>query len=248
MNTIHLTKQDIYRGHLILVNDRCPIQTDISQQQLLQICINTLLERDTAKMLLKIFHELDIRDQILYVSGYRSNDEQTLLYKESLQNNGENYTKKFVALPKCSEHETGLAIDLAFNQGYIDYICPNFPYDGICQKFRELCYDYGFVERYLEDKKEITHIAKEPWHFRYVGYPHSMIMKKEKLCLEEYHELIKQYSLYRPYRFVKNQRLIEIFYVPIEKEQTLCLKDDAVIEVSGNNMDGVIVTAWRTCL
>ncbi|MDN6909595.1 hypothetical protein EXW21_16600, partial [Enterococcus faecium] len=40
--------------------------------------------------------------------------------------------------------------------------------------------------RYPEDKTELTGIQYEPWHIRYVGLPHSAIMKEKNFVLEEY--------------------------------------------------------------
>lgn len=74
-------------------------------------------------------------------------------------------------LPGCSEHQTGLAIDLGKAAGYIDFIRPAFPYDGVCGRFRRLAARYGFIERYQRGKEEVTGISAEPWHFRYVGRP-----------------------------------------------------------------------------
>lgn len=64
-----------------------------------------------------------------------------------LQENGTEFTAKFVAMPGHSEHQTGLAIDLGLRQPDIDFIRPAFPYEGICQKFRELAPAFGFIER-----------------------------------------------------------------------------------------------------
>ncbi len=33
-----------------------------------------------------------------------------------------------------------------------------------------------------------------------------------------------------------------------QEKTTLCLKDDVVYQVSGNNIDGFIITTWRTYL
>ena len=44
----------------------------------------------------------------------------------------------------------------------------------------------GFIERYPKGKERITGIAHEPWHFRYVGTPHSERMAGLGLTLEEY--------------------------------------------------------------
>ena len=53
----------------------------------------------------------------------------------------------------------------------------------------------GFVERYLSGKENVTGIGAEPWHFRYVGYPHSVIMTRRGLVLEEYLQFLKEYNL-----------------------------------------------------
>ena len=82
-----------------------------------------------------------------------------------------------MALPGCSEHQTGLAIDLGKAAGYIDFIRPAFPYDGVCGRFRRLAARYGFIERYQRGKEEVTGISAEPWHFRYVGAPHAQLME-----------------------------------------------------------------------
>lgn len=87
-------------------------------------------------------------------------------------------------------HETGLAIDVGKELEEVDFICPEFPYEGVCQIFRELAPMYGFIERYPKGKEAVTGIAKEPWHFRYVGYPHARIIQNLGMTLEEYHAFI----------------------------------------------------------
>lgn len=63
---------------------------------------------------------------------------------------------------------------------------PAFPYEGVCQMFRERAAEFGFVERYPAGKEPITGIAHEPWHFRYVSPPHARAMVRRGLVLEEY--------------------------------------------------------------
>ena len=77
---------------------------------------------------------------------------------------------------QCSEHQTGLAIDLGLASEEIDVIRPNFPYSGVCAAFRKQAADYGFILRYPAGKEAVTGIAYEPWHFRYVGVPHARFM------------------------------------------------------------------------
>ncbi len=51
---------------------------------------------------------------------------------------------------------------------------------------RRKCLEIRFILRYPEDKTELTGIQYEPWHIRYVGLPHSAIMKEKNFVLEEY--------------------------------------------------------------
>ena len=54
-------------------------------------------------------------------------------------------------------------------------------------KVHELLPRYGFILRYLPDKKDITGYDYEPWHFRYVGYKNIAKEITEKgITLEEY--------------------------------------------------------------
>ncbi|WP_006524450.1 D-alanyl-D-alanine carboxypeptidase family protein [Desulfoscipio gibsoniae] len=185
---------------------------------------------------------------IVPVSGYRTGKEQHDLYTDSLRENGTEFTQKFVALPGCSEHQTGLAIDLAENTPDIDFICPHFPYTGICQIFREKSVRYGFIERYPAGCEQLTHIAQEPWHFRYVGYSHSELMREKQLTLEEYTDYLKRF----PYngihlQFQLAKRSFEICYVPVLSDKLVHVEipDKTLYQISGNNVDGFVVTLWR---
>lgn len=236
-----LNRQHIRRGFLICVNaDHLWDEQRVELEKLAQ-APQIKLQKEVNKNLQLILNKIGAGNQIIPVSGFRSLKEQVDLYQGSLQENGEEYTKKFVALPNASEHQSGLAIDLALNCEDIDFICPSFPYDGICQTFRELAPAYGFIERYTKEKTAITKIAKEEWHFRYVGVPHSKIMVEKNFCLEEYIELIKQY-VYPNQAFSYDG--YQIAYIPYQDEMLwLDLKMNQ--SISGNNIDGFILTEKR---
>ena len=144
------------------------------------------LEREAAGALSRLMAALNGWQWIAPVSGWRSQAEQERIYQTSLSENGPAFTAQFVALPGHSEHQTGLAIDLGFRRPDIDFLCPDFPYAGICQTFRLRAPQYGFIERYPAGKEAITGIAHEPWHFRYVGVAHATAMARLGLTLEEY--------------------------------------------------------------
>ena len=234
----------IHNGLLILVSAEHPIQH--MERPILAPAVpgsDILLDSRAAAMLSGLISRIGAAGEIVPVSGWRSEAEQREIWDGSMRESGEEFTRKYVALPGCSEHQTGLAIDLALRADNIDFIRPEFPYDGVCGRFRALAADYGFVERYQSGKEGVTGIAAEPWHFRYVGRPHARIMCEMGLCLEEYVEYLRAY----PYP----ERLLEVRGEVYEAEvgfagarDTLGLPD-APYQVSGNNVDGYIYTLWR---
>lgn len=237
-----MSPEDVYRGPLLLVNADNPIKSD-GNIRLMPLDDNgeIFLESKAASLLTQLFLTIGCGSKILPVSGYRSRIEQELIYINSLRENGEVFTKKYVALPDCSEHQTGLAVDLAESSEDIDMLRPLFPYAGVCGDFRKLAAKYGFIERYGQDKEHLTGISHEPWHFRYTGYPHSLIMQEKGLCLEEYIRFLRAY----PY---KGDHLhfsqTEVFFTDMESAAELKLPEDCT-QISGNNVDGFIVTIWR---
>ena len=133
---------------------------------------------------------------------------------------------------------------MGLNKENIDFICPDFPYEGICDEFRRIAPDYGFIERYAKGKEAITGISHEPWHFRYVGYPHSKIISENGFSLEEYIEFIKSYRDSGRYSYKQGyETKAEVYFVPTDTDAITITQ--SVYQISGNNIDGFIVTAWR---
>ena len=248
MKTITRKKEAIYSGNLLLVNQNHPLRNrpEYNLVPAMPGFPAVLLNRDAANILQMILGRIAAGGSIIPVSGYRSEQEQAAIYAASLADNGEKFTKQFVALPNCSEHQTGLAIDLGINQDEIDFICPDFPYEGICQSFRKEAPNYGFIERYAKEKEAITGISHEPWHFRYVGFPHSKIIWERKLALEEYIEFIKAYHASNRLVYQQgDQTEMEIYYIPADDGNTcIPLPENSVYQISGNNTDGFIVTIY----
>ena len=181
--------------------------------------------------------EINGWSEITPVSGYRSLAEQQKIWDDSLNESGMEFTEKYVAKPAHSEHQTGLAIDLGVTRQYIDFIRPEFPNDGICGKFKAIAAKYGFILRYPFGKEHITKIAYEPWHFRYVGAPHAEIIEKNDFVLEEYIEYIKQFMYWTEPLVFRNE--YEISYLAAGNYS---FDGEDIIDVSGNNRDGFIIT------
>ena len=84
-----------------------------------------------------------------------------------------------VAEPGTSEHELGLAVDINADDD-------RSTGDEVYAWLAENAYKYGFIQRYPEDKTEITGIDHEPWHYRYVGKSAAGEIYHSGECLEEY--------------------------------------------------------------
>lgn len=244
-----VSKEKIYTGNLVLINAHYPLRSTAANglTPVDPRFPDILMQRDAANVLQLILDKLSAGNAIVPVSGYRSSAQQRAIFDDSLKENGAEFTRKYVALPDHSEHQTGLAIDLGLNQADMDFICPDFPYEGICDAFRRAAPCYGFIQRYERGKEEITGIAHEPWHFRYVGYPHSRIIAENGLSLEEYITFIKSCTEHNRYiSRGKDHTVTEVYYIPATGEETeISLPDRSVSQISGNNMDGFIVTVWR---
>lgn len=245
MKKLKLEHDAIYRGELVLVNAEHPLRAGEGEAL---VCADARfpdirLRREAADALKAALCAIGAGDAIVPVSGARSLAEQTQIYNTSLAENGVDFTRKFVALPNHSEHQTGLAIDLGRNQQNIDFIRPEFPYDDICGEFRAVAHHYGFVERYAKEKQAITGIAHEPWHFRYVGKPHARLMREMNLSLEEY---ISHLRIYCAEYSLAADMETDVFYVRADANGAcIALAEDATYRISGNNVDGFIATVWR---
>lgn len=250
MKTLTFQQQDIYKGDLILVNAGHPVKEEPLPLELLPVNAdfpNIKMRKRACQMLNKLLQDIGNTRQIIPVSGYRSLYEQSCIFEECLREEGVGYTTDYVAFPNCSEHQTGLAIDLAENQPEVDFICPSFPYNGICQNFRLNAAQYGFIERYQDGKETITNVAQEPWHFRYVGFPHAQLITQYDCTLEEYIDIVRKHRQYgSELRCSFADCEYEIFFLPVDESDQIAvsLPANACCQISGNNEDGLIITLW----
>ena len=247
MKKILLSHSRIYSGSLILVNSKYSfsqhapdVLTSVGRQK------DILMERQAAVLLDKLMSEINGWDFIVPVSGYRPFEEQQKIWDDTVKTDGIEFARKYVAYPGHSEHQTGLAIDLGLKQEKIDFICPEFPYQGICQKFRELAADYGFIERYPSEKEAVTGIGHEPWHFRYVGKGHASYIMENNLCLEEYIELLQNHTYQNPLTFEYDSTSYGVFWFNEDEiPYTAFIPDGYQYNISSDNCGGVIVTYFK---
>ena len=180
--------------YLMIVNKFEPLDEGFEKELKLEKVRGVYLEKQAAGSLRIMLQEAE-KDGIFIqvISGFRSADYQQLLWEREISKemaNGLDYRRavkkagETLALPHCSEHETGLAVDLA-QKGEQDV---NYEFAGSRQSvWLERCaHRYGFILRYPRLKEHITGFAFEPWHYRYVGSESADIIKKSGICLEEF--------------------------------------------------------------
>lgn len=204
---------------------------------------DVLLERRIAGLLRACIQAVNGQGQIVPVSGWRSQAEQQSIWDDCLVSSGEAFTRKYVALPGCSEHQTGLAIDLGLAADEIDFIRPDFPEVGVCGAFRRRAADFGFILRYPAGKEAVTGIAHEPWHFRYVGVPHARLMAEMGYTLEEYVAWLRECHSQAPVR--RRLGLYEFFVQYHGGATRPALPERGYCQLSRDNCGGWIVTTWR---
>ena len=195
-----------------------------------------------AQMLDDFCKEFD-NDTVQIYGSYRTTDFQQQLYDEDVAMTGNDVSTR-VAKPGFSEHESGYAFDLT------ETATGDYEGTGDYAWINENCYKYGFIVRYTEDKTDITQIQPEPWHFRYVGIPHAYYMMKNNLCMEEYISLLSQYVYGEHHlEFTDDSgNDYEIYYVPADmgsESTNVPVPAGKKYEISGNNIDGFIVTLYK---
>ena len=114
MRAARYSRRQMRSGPLVLVNRQHPLAEE--PRQLLTAADerypNILLERQAARLLAACIQAAGGAREIVPVSGWRSQAEQQAIWEDTLQRRGEAFTRQYVAVPGCSEHQTGLAIDL----------------------------------------------------------------------------------------------------------------------------------------
>ena len=178
--------------YLLLVNKANSLSKDYIHEDLIDVKSRykdgIKLNKEAYNSFLKL--QQDAKSQgynIDIMSGYRDYQYQKNIYDKLIYEKGFNYAISRIAKPGCSEHQTGLAIDICVYKDNKCYI------ENEIEEFNETkwvhnnCYKYGFILRYPKDKEDITKYSYEPWHLRYIG--NSNIAKgiyMKKISFEEY--------------------------------------------------------------
>ncbi len=236
-----ISEEQIYQGNLLLVNKKYPVRPESIKLDVVDLFTHselvkgyglldrTYLSEDLARKFSDMITAAGKEgvSNFFITSGFRDFDEQSKLYQEM----GSAY-----ALPAgYSEHNLGLSLDVGTTQ----MTMAKAPEGKWIEQY---AWKYGFILRYPEDKTDITGIQYEPWHIRYVGLPHSAIMKEKGLVLEEYLDYLKEKK--KVSAKVESKKYT-VSYYPFSENMTIHIPENHEYEISGDNIDGVIVTVYK---
>lgn len=197
---------------------------------------------DAMAQMIKDFYNKYSNDTLIIYGSYRTNEFQTELYENRDTSSDD---APLVAKPGFSEHETGYAFDFSETENY------DYNGTGDFEWLNKNCYKYGFILRYTKEKEKLTEIRDEPWHFRYVGKAHAYYMTKNNLCLEEYTDLIRNDYPYdgNHLEFAdEDGNNYEVYFYPsndAEETTAVPVPSGRKYDISGNNIDGFVVTVHK---
>lgn len=250
--TLEIDSQELHFGELILVNNNTEFVEDGTHSVIKHETpedVYTYKTRDYVILDTTIDLNPTVIEQLNkmfadYVAYSSAADVMINAAYRTAEMQQELYTSKgpdIAAKPGFSEHHSGYAFDICIYSGGVSR---TFADEGHYTWIPENCKKYGFIRRYPEGKTDVTGIAFEPWHFRYVGVPHSYYIMNNGIVLEEYIDLLKHYTFSGEHLAINaDGKNYEVYYVPAAGELTrVYVPTDKLYTVSGNNTDGFIVT------
>lgn len=174
---------------LLLVNSTHPLADDYSVD-LTELRNGQSVDTRILSDLQEMFDAARSEDIYPIVSdAYRTREDQQTLMDDVIQNyEDEGYSseeasskaEQVIAKPGTSEHETGLAIDIAGDDDY------DQDTDSVLEWMNSNAYKYGFILRYPSGKESVTGAEAENDHYRYVGKEVAKVIHDQGICLEEY--------------------------------------------------------------
>lgn len=176
-------------GDIFLVNRQHVISEQYVPDSLRKTQVHGMsqsMREDAAAALEELFQAAQSEGvKLSSVSGYRSYSKQSLIYSRKVGRTGsEAEADKLVARPGTSEHQLGLAMDLATRDS--STLSERFASTAEGQWVYANCQRFGFIVRYLKGYEDVTGYSYEPWHIRYVGRENAEAIAASGLPLETY--------------------------------------------------------------
>ncbi len=184
-----IVKTDTSLNELLIVNKYYQLSSDYEPEDLIEVPTmyaysGIKLSNVAYEAFKELFNAAKSEGYTIVInSGYRSYDSQEAVYNRNKNNYGTTYADNFVARPGHSEHQTGLAVDVADYENSSE----DFEKTEAYQWMLDNAHKYGFILRYPKDKEDITGYSFESWHFRYVGVDIATKIHSLDITYDEYY-------------------------------------------------------------
>ena len=184
-----IVKTDTSLNELLIVNKYYQLSSDYEPEDLIEVPTmyaysGIKLSNVAYEAFKELFNAAKSEGYTIVInSGYRSYDSQEAVYNRNKNNYGTTYADNFVARPGHSEHQTGLAVDVADYENSSE----DFEKTEAYQWMLDNAHKYGFILRYPKDKEDITGYSFESWHYRYVGVDIATKIHSLDITYDEYY-------------------------------------------------------------
>ncbi|MFY0742951.1 M15 family metallopeptidase [Solibacillus silvestris] len=230
---LSLASYSVSDGDLVLVNRDVALQEEPDNLATIpydiadNVIVNSeyFLEEQAIEPLNQLFHAAADAgiEHFIINSAYRSGTLQKQLFDQ--------YGADYSLPAGYSEHQTGLSIDIGSTVGKMENAAEG-------KWMEQHAAEFGYILRYPKDKVDITGIEYEPWHFRYIGLPHSIKMQQHVFAFEEYIAYLKEKQFYK---MKVNDTTYFVQYT--DNKTSVNTLESNNIKVSGDNVSGYIITS-----
>lgn len=207
----------VYNQSLMLINSEKTLSNDfvadVSEYKDTEVLMNSCMVEDYGKMSAEIIDKFGTK--LFVMSSFRTAQEQEEISDEQGSDTAQ--------VSGASEHQSGLALDV-YVSGFAG---EGFLKSDVGVWVNENCWKYGFIVRYGYGKSDITGIDFEPWHIRYVGFPHAEIIYNNSLSLEEYFEQLEVGKFYKYGSYIITRQQGEDLEIPSGCESFVISDDNA---------------------
>ncbi len=244
--SITMTNTDTHRGDLLIVNNDHGYSFPSTDDHLAEIYAQLVSHTPSTYKQSGLSTYMD-KDALVALDAFL-----TAFCEATGKNNviiGYAYPKEedrptFESTPRRLDNLTALGCQLQYwDNGHRYALSTDPTYNWLYEN----AHKYGFIVRYPDDKTDITGISDYNDYFRYVGVAHATYMHANNLCLEEYVELLKGYTHKKPLGIsAADGKYYEVYSVEVNGSATVKVPTNYNYTVSGNNIDGVIITMDRS--
>ncbi len=242
---VSVETEKMHTGHLILVNQAFPCR--MTEQDIQFVTIKSIL--DSKNLSVKPYTAADWEVGLDRVAALAMDD-----WFETFSQTTGIHDLRMIGGYKPEATDPDFHTGRTLTVGVFPETGSSYAYrpEGDYAWLAEHAAEYGFVLRYPEGKEaffdeDIT--ERRSATFRYVGLAPAAYMTKRGICLEEFLQEIRQYSVSNMLVVTCGNESYGMYYVPadLNSETTSFAvpSNQSSYDISGNNADGFIITIYQ---